>query len=288
MSISLYDMYCFKLIAENLNFTKASKMLEESQPSLSKKIKKIEDHLGYELFKRNTRTMILTAEGSAFYDFSSKTLKLYDELKDRLARKNSILKIGYYYEWQFQMIVSLHSELSRYSDLKIELVKCREESLEEDVDLYFTVVQKFAEKYKHRYIASNGLSAYVSIYHQLAKNRGLMLKDLIDEKLITIHMKSELGEVNYYGKQIYDMLIDRGIQESHIIFDKDRMDMICQIYSENRIAIMYDQAMLLENSEIVKIPLADLRDQFPVYLIYKDPRKVEGYLNYLEKTLALD
>lgn len=64
--------------------------------------------------------------------------------------------------------------------------------------------------------------------------------------------------------------------------------MICKICSEHRIAVMYDKAMLLENSEIVKIPLVDVKDMFPVHLIYKDPRKVAGYLNYLEKIHVLD
>lgn len=53
-------------IAEELHFARAAERLHLSAPSLSKQIKQLEAVLGYELFERKTREVLLTPAGSAF------------------------------------------------------------------------------------------------------------------------------------------------------------------------------------------------------------------------------
>jgi DNA-binding transcriptional LysR family regulator len=53
-------------VAEELHFTRASQRLHLATPSLSKQIRQLEQVLGYSLFERKTREVVLTPAGAAF------------------------------------------------------------------------------------------------------------------------------------------------------------------------------------------------------------------------------
>ncbi|MGH9683001.1 MAG: LysR substrate-binding domain-containing protein [Candidatus Acidiferrales bacterium] len=54
------------VLAQELNFTRASDRLRVAQPSLSKQIRELEEYLGVRLFERTKREVRLTAAGEAF------------------------------------------------------------------------------------------------------------------------------------------------------------------------------------------------------------------------------
>lgn len=60
------QLYHFQVVAKHQNITMASDELNISQPALTRSIKKIEDQLGVELFKRLPRGLELTPSGCIF------------------------------------------------------------------------------------------------------------------------------------------------------------------------------------------------------------------------------
>jgi hypothetical protein len=84
-------------LAETLHFTKAAKRLRISQPQLTKNIQGLEDILGYRLFDRDRKTVVLNDAGRAYIE------------KARL----SIM----YAERAFQSALSLNSPASSLSSL---------------------------------------------------------------------------------------------------------------------------------------------------------------------------
>lgn len=64
----------FLKLCETLSFTKASKEVFIAQPALSRQIKKLEDDLGVQLFKRDKRNVALTIAGSHFRGEMEKVL----------------------------------------------------------------------------------------------------------------------------------------------------------------------------------------------------------------------
>ena len=56
----------FITVADQMSFTRASQLLNVSQPALSARIRELERRLGFALFCRNSRRVELTAEGRLF------------------------------------------------------------------------------------------------------------------------------------------------------------------------------------------------------------------------------
>ena len=57
----------FLAVASQGNFSKASTVLKVPVPQVSKRVAKLEAHIGVRLFQRTTRSVSLTDEGNALY-----------------------------------------------------------------------------------------------------------------------------------------------------------------------------------------------------------------------------
>lgn len=74
----------FITVAQEQSFSKAAKVLNVSQPALSKQIKDLEDEYQITLFNRTTRTVSLTEEGRLFKEQAIEILNLVDRSEDYL------------------------------------------------------------------------------------------------------------------------------------------------------------------------------------------------------------
>ncbi len=62
--LSFRDLEYVVAVAENLHFGRAALACSVSQPTLSAQIKKLEEYLGFEIFERANRTVLLTERGT--------------------------------------------------------------------------------------------------------------------------------------------------------------------------------------------------------------------------------
>jgi DNA-binding transcriptional LysR family regulator len=86
-----FRLKVFKTVAEQLSFTKASKLLFISQPAVTKHVNELEKQYEKALFNRHGNSITLTAEGKIFLEYVSKILQLYKELAGEFASQNGAI-----------------------------------------------------------------------------------------------------------------------------------------------------------------------------------------------------
>ncbi len=89
MNIGLEDVRAFLVIAELESFSQAADRLAVSQSALTRRIQKIEDHLGARLFNRSTRRVELTAVGKAFSPLAH---RMVGEFERSLGQINDVIQ----------------------------------------------------------------------------------------------------------------------------------------------------------------------------------------------------
>lgn len=92
------QLRCFVVLAEELNFTRAARRLNMSQPPLSTQIQALEREVGAELFTRTSRKVALTLAGTALVLHARSILAQYDrsmlEIREIAAGRSGVLEIG--------------------------------------------------------------------------------------------------------------------------------------------------------------------------------------------------
>ena len=96
MNLELYKI--FYVVAEYKNITKASEVLNISQPAVTKHIKNLEDQLGTPLFIRTKKGVVLNEYGEKIFLKVKQALTLLDESEKEIGKYKSIdkgtIKIG--------------------------------------------------------------------------------------------------------------------------------------------------------------------------------------------------
>ena len=78
--IELRHLRYFQVLAEELNFRKASERLYIAQPGLSRQIKQLEEILGSQLLLRTKRSVKLTPAGVYFKDEVDRLLNQLEQM----------------------------------------------------------------------------------------------------------------------------------------------------------------------------------------------------------------
>lgn len=73
--IELKQLKYFVVSADVGSFSKAAEILYTTQPNVSKAIKTLEDHLGFDLFQRKSRGILLSTKGKHVYEYACKAIE---------------------------------------------------------------------------------------------------------------------------------------------------------------------------------------------------------------------
>jgi DNA-binding transcriptional LysR family regulator len=95
MSIELRHLRCFLAVAEESSVTRAAARLGLSQPSVSRALAALEQHLAVRLVDRSTHHLELTAEGRAFRDRAAAAVTAFDEALDAGRLPHRPLRLGH-------------------------------------------------------------------------------------------------------------------------------------------------------------------------------------------------
>lgn len=124
--MELRQLNYFIAVAEELNFSRAAKRLNITQPPLSMQIQKLEEELEVSLFFRNNRRVELTEAGRAFY---KDAVKIIEDLKSSIDHARLIhqgmhhnLRVGFVGSATYDILPSVLREFrSQHPNVQVHL-----------------------------------------------------------------------------------------------------------------------------------------------------------------------
>lgn len=120
-------MQTFVRVVDAGSFTTVARQMNTTQPTVSRQIAALEEHLGARLLTRTTRTLTLTDDGRVFYDHALRALEVLGEAENAVGRRRSrpsgILRIATPAVFgRLHIVPRLSAFLHRYPDVAVDLV----------------------------------------------------------------------------------------------------------------------------------------------------------------------
>lgn len=192
--MELRQLKYFVMSAEYLNFSEAAKHLFITQSTLSQQIKQLENELGFPLFLRNSRHIILTEAGEEFLPFAQKTIQDAEDGVQRLYDlqhvKTGTLRVGVTYSLSSVLTEGLLRFMKEFPYIKLEICY---ETVNRLLELLKSRKLDFILSYKPVNdmpeidiisLFKNSLSAIVSNTHPLAMEKKIKLSTLCHYPLV--------------------------------------------------------------------------------------------------------
>lgn len=203
------SLSCFITVAEQLHFRRAAEKLNLTQPSLSQRIRLLEEEVGTALLERDRRHVALTPAGLAFLESAKKAVAYARAAKSQALRavrgEVGHLRLGFTVIAFYGVLPeAVRTFRSRFPDVIVELVEMNSPLLEAalstgDIDLAVL----------HPPLATPGLALHplpdlplvlaLPAQHPLAEYREIRVGDLVGEPFLVAPRS--------IGPSIYDRII---------------------------------------------------------------------------------
>jgi DNA-binding transcriptional LysR family regulator len=192
--LDLGKVRSFVVLASELNFSRAARRLNMTQPPLSRQIKLLEEELQVVLLERTSRRVALTSAGHVFLSEAQKLLA-QSELSVVAARKAALgtagtVKIGFVGAATYSFLPKLIT-MARSGAPQIELELVQMESADQvrsinegRIDIGFSRPLLGSHNLNSVCVAREPLALAIPRIHPLAKRRRVRLEDLHEEPFI--------------------------------------------------------------------------------------------------------
>ncbi len=289
--MNLSQLYYFKKLAELRHYTKASKELFITQPTLSDSISNLEKELGTALFRLEGRSVKLTKNGEDFYSYVCSALNELDkgvaDIKERSSSLGGKIEIGC-----IPTLLSdfLPNAINGYMNEKNNSVKINiytaysmpimEKIQNEEFDIGFCSPLEEKDKnlifipvlyQKYKIIVKKG--------HHLSGLKSIHPGDLAPYHLISYRHSTPIG------KHLKTHLDNYKLNPSYLYDDEISIGGI--ISNSDSVGIVADTPYLRQFDNLVSIALEGIpHDAHPICLTYKNrkytSKTIESFVNYIK------
>ena len=189
-------------IASSGSMNEAAKKLFISQPSLSGAIKELENELGFDIFLRSNRGIVITSEGEEFLGYARQVFDQYQLLSDHYLDKKSKIKFSVsmqHYSFAVEAFVEVVKQFGM-DKYEFAVHETRTAEVIDNVknfksELGIIYVNDFNEKVIHKLLSENSLvfrelftcDTFVYLWgkHPLADKKVLSIKELADYPVLS-------------------------------------------------------------------------------------------------------
>jgi DNA-binding transcriptional LysR family regulator len=196
--MELRHLRYFVAVAEEQNVTRAARRLHIAQPPLSRQIRDLEEEFGIALFERSAASLRLTDAGRVFLEEARSVLRRADEAVQTLrsaAAKKTKIHVGYAPSPTAEILSAiLHAFREAAPRVQVILHELSTEELFAGLSakrLQVALVVKCSpgppQGLSCEKLVSYRVGVIVPRKHHLAQRRGVYIKDVLKEPLITLN-----------------------------------------------------------------------------------------------------
>ncbi|WP_338469392.1 LysR family transcriptional regulator [Niallia sp. XMNu-256] len=190
----------FLAIIEYKNYSRAAESLNVTQPTVTARIKNLENELNCKLFNREGKYVTLTNEGKVFVEYATSILTYMNHSKEAAtATQKPNLKIGISPGFSYSFISDLIQSVKTIDNLNLVIIEGKdsvslnEQILNGDLDLVFTRnIVSHKPDLVSEFLFTDKFVLIVGKNHPLANVENITLNDLQDETLIWYRRKTPL------------------------------------------------------------------------------------------------
>ena len=265
--MEIESLKCFVVLSDKKRFTEAAYECNMSQSTLSKKIKKMENELGVQLFNRTMHETVLTVEGEKFYKYAKSILKMYDralvELQPNTIRLGCMSVLSPYHIPKMLRDFSLsHQNLEFH--IKESNARYAIDHIDDfDFILIRTDLLENHSDYVICPLIDDELCLVVSSLNPLSKKSEIKLSDIKDGTFI-------FPEKGSGGYEIFYEACTRAGFEPNIVVEMPHTSTMFSFVEEN-VGVSLSFKKVYQEFENPKIKMILLKDDlhYPIALVYK-------------------
>ena len=257
--MELAQLKYFQVMANIRHFTRAARMLDVTQPALSRSMAKLEKDLDVPLFKRSDGEIELTPEGERLLRRVDRILREVDSAREEASNAHAEVSK----EFRLSFIHSLGSYAlphilqdfrALYPDIRIQLNQQDSAALALQVaagetDLCLCSTIPTTEYSAWVYLWSEELFVTVPLGHRFAEREKINLQELEDEPLVA--MKS-----SYSLRILVDQFFDLAGIHPEITFEGDDVSTISGLVAAGLGVSLLPKLAGVEHPELRYIPVS--------------------------------
>lgn len=192
--MELRHLKYFKIVAEELNFTKAAKRLNISQPPLSKQIKQLEEEIGARLFLRTNKKVELTDSGKFFLERVNKIIQEIEEASNQAKKtheeesRNLTIGVTNSALYSFIPILRAYQEKFHLVNVKVHQLSTPEQIRalnKKQINIGFVCAPITKKNLRTMSINKQRFIIALPETHYLANKNPISIKDLKENTFIT-------------------------------------------------------------------------------------------------------
>ena len=286
--MKLKQLKYFIAVAEELHFGRAAQRLHISQPPLSISIQQLEELLGFALFIRNNKNVILTDAGALFYQEALILLKHAEDMKQICEQVASgtlgQLRIGFSSSTLFS---SLNQYITNFQKKyhQINIILKEMNSLEqiqaarlEQINLGFVHLPPQDDQLEQQLFLSEDFVCCLPKNHKLVNQTYINLKQLQHENFILFPRSI----APHYHDQITTICINSGFSPKLTHEVRNWLTIIQCVEVGLGVAIVPQSMQILGKGDLQFIPIENNNIRSNTYCIWKKNKTSIVLTNFIE------
>lgn len=211
--MELWHLRTFKVVAETLNFTRASEQLHLTQSAISHQIKALEEQLRVPLFIRAKRGVILTDAGKIALEYANRILDEAEEMRERVAGREKALigrvrvaaatqALVYLFAPLFEDFMNAHEQIELLFRTTVSTEQTVDDILNGVVDVGFASLAVYSPTLHAVELFEDELVLVTAKKHRLANQTNVKTKELDKERWILFERGASIRRAtdNFFKK----------------------------------------------------------------------------------------